>query len=83
MLLANCDLTRRNELDGRGTLSEEALADFMDGLVQPERLLAKSGTALEAVLCRGELPCGDADVVAAPVNDKAGVSSRPCWRREC
>ncbi len=26
--LANCDLTRRNDLDGRGTLSEEALAEF-------------------------------------------------------
>ncbi|MEI6791139.1 MAG: Fic family protein, partial [Myxococcaceae bacterium] len=26
--LANCDLTRRNDLDGRGNLSEEALADF-------------------------------------------------------
>lgn len=26
--LANCDLSRRNDLDGRGHLSEEALADF-------------------------------------------------------
>jgi Fic family protein len=26
--LANCDLPRRNDLDGRGNLSEEALADF-------------------------------------------------------
>ncbi len=26
--LANCDLTRRNDLDGRGNLSEESLADF-------------------------------------------------------
>jgi len=26
--LAACDLTRRNDLDGRGNLSEEALADF-------------------------------------------------------
>lgn len=26
--LATCDLTRRNDLDGRGSLSEEALADF-------------------------------------------------------
>jgi Fic family protein len=94
-LLANCDLTRRNDLDGRGTLSEEALAeftqfflkvsidqvDFMESLVQPDRLRArilmwaeeeirlgelpaKSGTLLEAVLYRGELPRGDADVVA-------------------
>jgi Fic family protein len=51
-LLANCDRTRRNDLDGRGHLSEEALVeftrffleicidqvDFMESLVQPERL---------------------------------------------
>lgn len=51
-LLSNCDLTRRNDLDGRGSLSEEALTeftrfflqtcldqvDFMESLVQPERL---------------------------------------------
>jgi Fic family protein len=93
-LLANCDLPRRNDLDGRGTLSEEALADFtrfflgvcidqvnfMESLVQPDRLRArillwaeeeirlgflppKSGSILEAVLYRGELPRGDADTV--------------------
>lgn len=51
-LLANCDRTRRNDLDGRGNLSGEALVDFtrfflktcidqvdfMEKLVQPERL---------------------------------------------
>lgn len=51
MLMA-CDATRRNDLDGRGTLSEEALAEltkfflttcidqvkFMEELVQPDRL---------------------------------------------
>src|SRR5690606_4832512 len=26
--LANCELSRRNDLDGRGNLSEEALAEF-------------------------------------------------------
>ncbi len=50
--LAACDLPRRNDLDGRGNLSEEALAEFaafflntcidqikfMEGLVQPDRL---------------------------------------------
>ena len=50
--LANCDLHRRNDLDGRGNLSEEALADFtgfflevcldqvtfMEGLMQPDHL---------------------------------------------
>jgi Fic family protein len=93
-LLANCNLPRRNDLDGRGALSEEALADFtrfflticvdqvtfMEGLVQPDHLRArillwaeeeirigklppKSGSILEAVLYRGELPRGDADSV--------------------
>jgi Fic family protein len=93
-LLANCDMTRRNELDGRGTLSEEALAEFtrffltvctdqvafMEGLMQPDHLRtrillwteeeigmgqlpAKSGSILEAVLYRGELPRGDAATV--------------------
>jgi Fic family protein len=50
--LAECDLPRRNDLDGRGNLSEEALAaftrffletcidqvTFMEGLMQPDRL---------------------------------------------
>ncbi len=50
--LTACDLTRRNDLDGRGNLSEEALADFirffletcidqvkfMEGLVTPDKL---------------------------------------------
>ena len=93
--LANCDLTRRNDLDGRGKLSEEALAaftrfflticidqvDFMESLMQPDRLRtrillwaeeemrlgvlpSKSGSILEAVLFRGELPRGDAATVA-------------------
>ena len=93
-LLANCDMTRRNDLDGRGTLSEEALAEFtrffltvcsdqvafMEGLMQPDRLRtriliwaeeeigmgqlpARSGSILEAVLYRGELPRGDAGTV--------------------
>jgi Fic family protein len=89
--LAACDMTRRNDLDGRGNLSEEALAEFtrfflttcldqvtfMEGLMQTDslrtrillwteeeirlhRLPPKSGTILEAVLYRGELPRGDA-----------------------
>jgi Fic family protein len=93
-LLSNCDMTRRNDLDGRGTLSEEALAaftnffltvcidqvTFMEGLVQPDHLRtrillwaeeeiklgtlpAKSGSILEAVLYRGELPRGEAEIV--------------------
>jgi Fic family protein len=53
--LAACDQSRRNELDGRGNLSEEALAEFtrfflttcldqvtfMEGLMQPDSLRAR------------------------------------------
>jgi len=53
--LAACDLPRRNDLDGRGNLSEEALADFtrffletcidqvkfMEELVAPDKLRAR------------------------------------------
>lgn len=53
--LADCDSPRRNDLDGRGALSEEALArfadfflgtcidqvDFMEGLMQPDKLRAR------------------------------------------
>jgi len=53
--LATCDLGRRNDLDGRGTLSEETLlafslfflqtcldqVAFMEGLMQPDRLRAR------------------------------------------
>jgi hypothetical protein len=54
-LLSNCDLPRRSDLDGRGTLSEEALVEFtrffletcldqvkfMEELVQPDKLRAR------------------------------------------
>jgi Fic family protein len=53
--LADCDQPRRNDLDGRGNLSEEALAEFtrfilrtcldqvtfMEGLMQPDQLRAR------------------------------------------
>ena len=89
--LAACDQPRRNDLDGRGNLSEENLAEFtrfflttcidqvtfMESLMQPDQLRArillwaeeqirldhlppKSGSILEAVLYRGELPRADA-----------------------
>ncbi len=92
--LAACDQTRRNDLDGRGNLSEENLAEFtrfflttcidqvifMERLMQPDQLRArillwaeeeirldhlpsKSGSILEAVLYRGELPRGDSAAV--------------------
>jgi Fic family protein len=118
--LANCDQPRRSDLDGRGALSEEALAEFtqffltvcidqvnfMESLIQPDRLRArillwaeeeirlgrlplKSGSVLEAVLYRGELPRGDAAavvgagerqarrVVSALLNKEVLVSDSP------
>ncbi len=88
--LAACDQARRNDLDGRGHLSEENLAEFtrfflttcldqvtfMERLMQPNqlrtrillwaeeeirlnRLPPKSGSILDAVLYRGELPRAD------------------------
>lgn len=88
--LARCDLPRRNDLDGRGSLSEEELEKFsrffletcldqirfMEGLMEPNRLrerillwveeevrlgglAQKSGSVLEAILYRGELPRSD------------------------
>jgi Fic family protein len=74
-LLANCDLPRRNSLDGRGHLSQESLVefthfflktcldqiDFMESLVQPDRLLyrilswAKEEVAMGTLLPRSEL----------------------------
>ncbi len=69
-LLANCDLPRRNDLDGRGSLSEEALGeftefflklcidqvDFMETLMQPERLRARILLWAEEEVRVGELP---------------------------
>ena len=68
--LAACDLPRRNDLDGRGHLSEEALADFavffldlcidqvefMDGLIQPERLRERIQLWARDAIQLGRLP---------------------------
>jgi Fic family protein len=68
--LANCDLPRRNDLDGRGNLSEEALADFtrfflevcidqvkfMEELVQPDRLRGRISLWAEEEVRLGLLP---------------------------
>ncbi len=67
--LADCDMTRRNDLDGRGHLSEEALAEFtrfflqtcldqvrfMEELVQPERLRARIRQWADEAIAAGEL----------------------------
>ncbi len=68
--LVACDMGRRNDLDGRGPLSEEALAeftrfflttcidqvDFMEGLMMPDRLLNRILLWTEEEIRAGELP---------------------------
>lgn len=68
--LQACDLPRRNDLDGRGHLSEEALVgfvqfflatcieqvDFMEGLVQPDRLRRSILAWAQEEIDRGRLP---------------------------
>jgi Fic family protein len=68
--LAACDQSRRNDLDGRGSLSEEALAaftafflklcidqvTFMEGLMQPGRLRARILLWAEEEIRLGMLP---------------------------
>ncbi|MBL8231915.1 MAG: Fic family protein [Bryobacterales bacterium] len=69
-LLANCDNVRRNDLDGRGTLSEEALGaftefflkvcldqvTFMESLMQPQRLRSRILLWAAEETRMGELP---------------------------
>jgi hypothetical protein len=78
-LLANCDLPRRNDLDGRGSLSEEALTiftrfflqtcldqvDFMESLVQPDRLRHRLMAWAEEEVAMGALPPKSARVLEA------------------
>lgn len=68
--LASCDLPRRNDLDGRGRLSEEALAaftefflktcldqvSFMEGLMDPSRLRIRVLRWAEEEIQLGNLP---------------------------
>lgn len=78
-LLANCDQPRRNDLDGRGTLSEEALAEFarffltvcidqvsfMESLVQPDRLRARILLWAEEEVRVGDLPAKSGNILEA------------------
>jgi Fic family protein len=78
-LLANCDQTRRNDLDGRGTLSEEALAEFtrfflticidqvtfMESLVQSDRLRARILLWVEEEIRLGALPPKSGNILEA------------------
>ena len=77
--LANCDSPRRNDLDGRGTLSEEALArfanfflsmcidqvTFMEGLMQPERLRTRILSWAEEEIKLGLLPAKSGNILEA------------------
>ncbi len=77
--LARCDLPRRNDLDGRGALSEEELAaftrfflevcidqvEFMEGLVQPDRLRSRFLLWAEEEVRLGTLPAKVGSVIEA------------------
>ncbi|MFN0023086.1 MAG: Fic family protein [Parvularculaceae bacterium] len=77
--LAACDLPRRNDLDGRGNLSEEALGrfaeffltlcidqvKFMESLVQPDRLRDRLAIWAEEEMRAGSLPAKSGLVLEA------------------
>jgi len=77
--LSECDLPRRNDLDGRGHLSEEALiaftrfflescldqVRFMEGLVQPDRLRSRILRWVEDEVRTGSLPAKAGAVLEA------------------
>ena len=79
--LAECDQPRRNDLDGRGELSEEALAQFtayfletcldqvrfMESLVRPDQLVNRMQLWAEEEVRQGHLPAGAGDVLRAVV----------------
>ena len=78
-LLANCDRTRRNDLDGRGTLSEEALVaftrffltvcidqvTFMESLIQPDRLHTRILLWAKEEMALGEIPAKSDTILQA------------------
>lgn len=77
--LMNCDAPRRNDLDGRGALSEEALVGFtrffletcldqvrfMEGLVQPDRLRDRILIWTEEEVRAGRLPAKAGKILEA------------------
>lgn len=78
--LAACDLPRRNDLDGRGNLSEEELArfahfflqtcidqvSFMEGLIKPERLKDRIDLWVKEEMLADQLP-QKSDVVLSAI----------------
>jgi Fic family protein len=92
--LAACDATRRNDLDGRGDLSEEALSrftefflricidqvEFMEGLMQPDRLRTRILLWAEEEIRLNTLPPKAGSILEAvlyrgelPRGDAAGI----------
>jgi Fic family protein len=92
--LVACDQPRRNDLDGRGQLSEEALAafaefflgicidqvNFMESLVQPDRLRIRIRMWAEEEIRLGNLPAKSENILEAvlyrgelPRGEAAGV----------
>ena len=77
--LADCDSPRRNDYDGRGNLSEEALAEFtkfflevcidqvqfMKSLIQPDALRERIIVWAEEEIVRGDLPRKSGNVLKA------------------
>jgi Fic family protein len=77
--LVACDQPRRNDLDGRGQLSEEALAaftefflgicvdqvNFMESLVQPDRLRTRIRVWAEEEIRLGYLPAKSGNILEA------------------
>ena len=77
--LANCDRQRWNDLDGRGNLSERALAEFtrffltvcidqvnfMESLVQPDRLRTRILLWAEEEIRLGQLPSQSNSILEA------------------
>ncbi len=92
-LLANCDLPRRNDLDGRGSLSEEALVEFtrfflktaidqiefMEKLVSPNRLADRIGSWAESRIRAGRLPL-KSNLLLAAVIEKGELPRRDVVR---
>ena len=80
--LAACDQPRRGDLDGRGSRSETALADFtrfflqtcldqvtfMEGLVEPNRLRARIRIWVEEEVRTNSLPFQSGDIMEAVLN---------------
>jgi len=78
-LLNNADMPRRNDLDGRGALSEEALAeftrfflticidqvDFMESLVEPDRLRTRILLWADEETRLGHFPPKSGDILEA------------------